>query len=695
MQHPDQRTNRLAEASSPYLQQHARNPVDWWPWCEEALALARAEDKPILLSIGYSACHWCHVMAHESFEDPATAAVMNKLFVNIKVDREERPDLDKVYQMAHQLLAQRAGGWPLTLFLTPDDQKPFFAGTYFPKEPRHGLPSFTQLMQQVERAYREQQDAIRAQNDSLMQVLSRIEAAAGAASEIPGRAPMDEAYRQLHQSFDRARGGFGDAPKFPHPTNLDFLLRRHAVAEAEGASDREALHMAAVTLTHMIRGGVNDQLGGGFYRYSVDAEWMIPHFEKMLYDNGPLLALCCDAWRITGDALFRDAARATADWVMREMQSPEGGYYSTLDADSEGEEGKFYVWDRGQVKGLLTQEQFRVFAAVYGLDGPPNFEGRYHLRMFRAPEEVAAKLDLAEARALELLAGGRDTLLAARAARVRPGRDEKVLTAWNALMIKGMARTARVLEHDEYLASAEDAVDFIHSTLWHNGRLLATYRDGRAHLNAYLDDYAYLIDALLELLQTRWRRDDLDLAIALAEVLLARFRDHEEGGFFFTSDDHEPLIHRPKPLSDESVPAGNGVAAQVLQRLGHLLGRTPFLEAARGTLAVAAEPMRRVPYAHASLLSALDEHLDPPEILVIRGTGDDLQLWQRAAHAFFAPRRLVLAIPSDEEALPGALHGMRAGGVIRAYRCMGTSCSPAIEDLNELRHVLSGSTGAA
>jgi uncharacterized protein YyaL (SSP411 family) len=682
MQETARSTNRLADATSPYLQQHAHNPVDWWPWCEEALERARALDRPILLSIGYSACHWCHVMAHESFEDPATAALMNRLFVNIKVDREERPDLDKVYQTAHQVLARRAGGWPLTVFLTPDDHRPFFAGTYFPRQPRHGLPSFAQLLEGVERAYREQADAVREQNDSLMRVMARIDGGGG--TEVPDAAPLGASRDQLADSFDGRRGGFGGAPKFPHPTSLELLLRRSAARPGEDTPDPEALHMAVFTLERMILGGINDQLGGGFCRYSVDEHWMIPHFEKMLYDNGPLLALCCDAWQLTGNALYADAARATADWVMREMQSPEGGYFSTLDADSEGEEGRFYVWDREQVRALLGAEEWEVFAPVYGLDREPNFEGKWHLHTRVRPAELAARTGRDPVDVSRLLGAARARLLAERGRRVRPGRDEKVLTAWNGLMIKGMARAARALARADYLGSAERARAFLRSTLWKDGRLLATYKDGKARLNAYLDDYANLLDALLELLQVRWRRDDLRWAIDLAEVLLAHFRDGQAGGFYFTSDDHERLIHRPKPLSDESVPAGNGVAARALQRLGHLLGEPRYLEAARDTLAFAGEHIARLPYAHASLLCALDEHLQPPEIIVIRGEGDALREWQGRAQASCRPRRLVLAIPAAAGDLPGALAAMAAGQGTRAYRCRGTSCEPPVETIDAL-----------
>lgn len=692
MRTADHPRNRLAETTSPYLQQHADNPVDWWPWCPEALALAHTSERPILLSIGYSACHWCHVMAHESFEDPATAALMNRLFVNIKVDREERPDLDKIYQTAHQLLAQRPGGWPLTVFLTPHDQRPFFAGTYFPKERRHGLPSFAELLTSVERAYREQRTAIEAQNASLIAALGELEPSASDA--VPDAAPIDGARRQLAASFDATHGGFGRAPKFPHPTNLQFLLRHWANTAAAGTPDQHALQMARFTLERMVRGGINDQLGGGFCRYSVDDRWMIPHFEKMLYDNGPLLGLCCDLVQIerreapaptdAAPGLYAAAAMATADWVIAEMQAPDGGYYSSLDADSEGEEGRFYVWDRAEVERLLGAAEYALVAPLWGLDRPPNFEGRWHLHGERPLAEVASAQGLTLDAAAGLLASARQTLLAARAQRVRPGRDEKHLTSWNALMIGAMARAARVLGRDDYLASAERALACIRTRLWRDGRLLATYKDGKAHLAAYLDDYALLLEALLELLQTRWQRADLDFAVALAEVLLDQFQDPDQGGFFFTARDHEPLIQRPKPLADESMPAGNGVAAGALQRLGHLLGEPRYLEAAAATLRLAAEPMRAIPYAHGSLLAVLDEHLHPTETIIIRGSGAALAEWQALAQADYAPRRLVLAIPADAGDLPGALGALPAPTETCAYRCLGLHCEPPVTRLADL-----------
>ena len=679
-------SNRLQHATSPYLRQHAHQPVDWWSWCPEALELARRDNKPILLSIGYSACHWCHVMAHESFDDPAVAALMNRLFVNIKVDREERPDLDRIYQTAHQLLARRAGGWPLTLLLTPDDQVPFFAGTYFPPTPRHGLPAFADLIVQLEGAYRTQGPAIREQNQALLEALASLAPGAAASGQSLHTGPLDDALEELIRAFDARDGGFGGAPKFPHAGLLEFLLGRWANARARHGADRGALDMASHTLERMLRGGIHDHLGGGFSRYSVDAQWMIPHFEKMLYDNGPLLAICCDLWSATGQPRFRDGALACADWVMRDMQSPEGGYYSSLDADSEGEEGKFYVWDRDQVRAVLG-EDYALFAAAYGLSGPPNFEGRWHLRLVRTPEELAPAHGLDAGQAGARLEQARARLLAVRSQRVPPGRDDKCLTSWNALMIKGMAHAGRVLGRPEYLASAERALDFVVERLWSGETLLASYKDGQAQLPAYLDDHAFLLDAVLELLQCRWRRVDLDLAIRLADRLLEQFQD-PAGGFFFTSNDHERLIQRPKPLSDDSMPSGNGIAARSLARLGHLLGEPAYLDAAEQALRVAWPTIGQFPSSHASLLEALAEWLEPPDILVLRGSPEQLAHWRERVGPEYAPRRLVVGIPADATGLPGLLahREPRPGGV--AYLCRGHHCLAPLTTPDDLAAVL-------
>jgi uncharacterized protein YyaL (SSP411 family) len=590
--------NRLANETSPYLQQHAQNPVDWYPWGAEALERAKREDKPILLSVGYSACHWCHVMAHESFEDPGMAAVMNRHFVNVKVDREERPDLDQVYQSAHQMLAQRPGGWPLTMFLTPQGA-PFFGGTYFPRESRYGLPGFADLCERIAAIWRDQRGEIEAQNLEVAKAFERSLPAGPAAAGEFSREVIQAMLDNLRANFDSQLGGFGTAPKFPHPADQELCLR-------EGERD-----MALVTLERMCEGGIYDHLGGGFCRYSTDAQWMIPHFEKMLYDNGPLLALLADAWVVSGSETFRRAAEVTAAWLMREMQSPEGGYYSSLDADSEHEEGKFYVWDRDEVKALLSADEYAALAARFGLDREPNFEKKHwHLHAFAALDGSAHLVDAARAK-----------LFAAREKRVRPGRDEKVLVSWNALAIRGMAHAGRVFRRPEWIASARRALEFIRAQMWRDGRLVATYKDGRAHLNAYLDDYAFLVAALLELMQAEFSAADLDWAKALAEVLLAEFEDPAHGGFFFTGASHERLFHRPKPGQDQAMPSGNALAAWALGRLAYLTEEPRYAQAAERTLRLFYPAMREHPAGYAAMAIALSEQITPPALLVLRGRG--------------------------------------------------------------------------
>ena len=679
-------TNALIDETSPYLLQHAHNPVQWHAWNAEALEKARREDKPILLSIGYSACHWCHVMAHESFEDDATAAVMNELFVNIKVDREERPDLDKIYQRAHQLLTQRAGGWPLTMFLMPDDRIPFFGGTYFPREARYQLPAFTDLLQRVSEYYHENREDLRRQNRSLIEALQSLQPQSSPAQLQFTPAPLDVARRQLESSMDWKHGGFGQAPKFPHPTNIERLLRHWA---GSGGKDRRALQMACFTLRCMAQGGINDQIGGGFCRYSVDDYWMIPHFEKMLYDNGPLTVLYSEAWSATSYPLFREVVESTTAWVMREMQSAEGGYYSSLDADSEGEEGKFYRWTREEVKELLDDTEYRLFARRYGLDSTPNFEHYWYPHVFHDWEELADEFDMDIPHMQATLEQARARLFAAREQRVPPGRDDKILTSWNSLMIKGMAAAGRHLQRADLVDSAYRALDFIRGTLWKNERLLATYKDGKAHLNAYLDDYVFLIDAILELQQARWRDGDLSFAIQLAEIVLAQFEDKQQGGFFFTADDHEQLIDRPKPLGDESTPAGNGVAAQVLLRLGHVLGEHRYIDAAERTLRAAWNSIEQLPYAHDALLLALEETLYPPQIIILRGQGQVLQDWHKRCVTPYAPRRYTLAIPAEAGDLPGLLAERKpATQDIWAYICSGTQCLAPTDSFSGLQEQL-------
>jgi len=680
--------NRLASQTSPYLQQHADNPVDWHPWDGEALAAARGQDKPILLSVGYSACHWCHVMAHESFEDPEVAAEMNRHFVNIKVDREERPDLDQIYQTAHAMLTQRNGGWPLTLFLTPDGT-PFFGGTYFPKHPRHGMPGFLALLPRIAQAYHERRDDIARQNTALIEALARTLPAPGGERELK-RAPLDAAMRDFAQAFDEVRGGIGRAPKFPHPFELAFCLRRHALDGGE-----PALAIPRLTLEKMAEGGIRDQLAGGFCRYSVDEHWDIPHFEKMLYDNAALLPLYADAWLVTQSQLFRKVVKDTAAWIIRDMQSPgkenEGGYYSSLDADSEHEEGKFYVWAPREARALLSADEYAVLAPHYGLDGAPNFEEEHwNLRVAKPLDAVARQLGIPPAECESRLDSARAKLLAAREKRVWPGRDEKVLTSWNALMVRGMARAARVFDETAWLASARRALAFIRATLWKNGRLLATYKDGTAHLNAYLDDYAFLLDALIELMQTDFREEDLRFARDLAEILLERFEDREAGGFYFVSHDHERLILRAKPGHDNATPAGNGIAAFALQRLGHLVGEPRYLAAAERTLKLFYPAMEQQASGFVSLATALDEFLAPPQIVILRGQAAEMAGWQRALAQTYRPDTMVIALDAGLAGLPPVLDkGVPAAGV-NAWVCRGVTCLPPVTELAALERVLAG-----
>ena len=674
--------NRLAQETSPYLLQHADNPVDWYPWGPEALDKARTENKPILLSIGYSACHWCHVMAHESFEDPATAAVMNELFVNIKVDREERPDLDRIYQLAHQMLIQRGGGWPLTMFLSPIDHRPFFGGTYFPKDSRHGLPAFADLLQRVAEFYSTRAQDIAQQSHALKQAFEEI----SPPPAEPGMALTDEpiavAREMLAREFDSRFGGFGRAPKFPHPATIEFLLRTWRSSAGQEEPDLHALYMATLTLTRMCEGGIYDQLGGGFARYSVDEFWMIPHFEKMLYDNGQLLGNLAHAAIATGDELFARVASETADWLMRDMQSPEGGYWSTLDADSEGHEGRFYVWTPEEVRKHLEPDEFEVFAPRFGLDQPANFEGAWHLHVYRSVQDIAQELSISEDQAKDRLDRARARLLQVRNRRVWPGRDEKILTSWNGLAISGMAIAARAIQRPDLADSAVRAVDFIRKHLWQNGRLLAVSKDGRSRFPAYLDDYAFLLDGLLELLQTSWRSEDLAFADELAATLLRHFEDKEHGGFYFTADDHEALMHRSRTFSDEAVPSGNAIAAKALTRLGLLLGNTDYLDAAARTLRASWPQLERYPHGHAAMLVALEEHLDPPQIVIVRGEASTS--WQRQLDRVYAPRRLIFAIPSDARDLPAALAEKKPMGDTVAYVCTGMSCSPPVTTLEAL-----------
>jgi uncharacterized protein YyaL (SSP411 family) len=535
----------------------------------------------------------------------------------------------------------------------------------------------------VAQYYREHGEDVRRQGDALIEVFGQMQPPAAAQAPLT-RVPLATGRAALQRDFDGRFGGFGDAPKFPHPMNLEFLLRTWRATAGDDQPDLQALYMATLTLTRMAEGGLYDQVGGGFCRYSVDPYWMIPHFEKMLYDNGQLLAVSAQAAVATGDALFRRVAQETADWILRDLANPAGAYYSTLDADSEGHEGKFYVWTPDEVRALLDEREYAVLARRFGLDRDANFEGRWHLHAFEPLEKVAEEVELAAGEADSLLDSARAKLLAVRNRRVWPGRDEKILTSWNGLAIAGLAAAARTLDRADYVDSAARAVAFLREHCWFGGRLLAVHKDGRSRFPAYLDDHAFLAWGLLELLQARWHGPWLAWAIELAETMLAHFEDSETGGFYFTADDHESLIHRPKTFGDDATPAGNGVAARVLLRLGYLLAEPRYLDAAERTLRAAWSLVERYPHGHTSLLMALDELTEPPTIVVLRGAADDLAVWRAELDKLFEPRRLVLAVPADATGLPAALADKRPQAGTVAYVCRGTTCSAPLATLGEL-----------
>jgi uncharacterized protein YyaL (SSP411 family) len=659
--------NRLSDASSPYLRQHANNPVDWYPWTTEALETARSKNKPILLSIGYAACHWCHVMAHESFEDAKTANLMNEHFINIKVDREERPDLDKIYQTAHQILTNQAGGWPLTIFLTPDDLTPFFSGTYFPKEVRYQLPAFQDVLRGLAAAYQNRYTEIKQQNAELQRILQHQPASI---NDLRLSAqPIQLGLSILQRMHDKQYGGFGHAPKFPQVPILNFIAEHDATILQQ-------------TLTNIAAGGIYDQLGGGFFRYTVDAKWEIPHFEKMLYDNGLLLALYAQH----ASSEYNSLIQSTADWALRDMQASHGGFYTSLDADSDGHEGLFYVWQRDAIQAALTQKEFNAVNLRFGLNQPPNFENQYwHLHVDHSVEEMASQLAIPEAEAETILRTATQKLFVTRNQRTPPFRDEKILTAWNALMIKGLLLAGYRLNSRSYITTSQHGIDFIRTHLWKNKRLFASFQNGNPQFNAYLDDYVFLIDALLTSLQVDWRSEDLYFAIALTEAVITHFSDKAHGGFYFTSDDHESLLYRPKTNMDDAIPAGNGIAAQVLQTLGYLLGETRYLRAAEKTLQHAWPMLSQHPAEHSSLLLALKHYLQPKPMVVIRGSDrNEMDAWKASC---WSPQHFIVAI-TDDANLPEALAAKLSSDKTCAYICTGMQCSQVINDIHDLHRQL-------
>ena len=656
-------TNRLAQEASPYLRQHAENPVDWYPWGEEALRAAREADKPILLSIGYAACHWCHVMAHESFEDPETADLMNRHFINIKVDREERPDLDSIYMSAVVALTGQ-GGWPMTVALTPDG-RPFFGGTYYPPTPRHGLPAFRQVLLALAEAWQERRGDVEGSAgeiaDHLRQMaLAETLGSSGALNDDL----IDQALNGLLRSFDSRLGGFGRAPKFPPSMTLEFLLRVYA-----GRGDSMSLHMAERTLEAMAHGGLYDQLGGGFARYSTDERWLVPHFEKMLYDNALLARVYLHAWQVAGKPLYRRVVEETLDFVRREMRHERGGFYSSYDADSEGEEGKFYVWTADEIRAALGDEAAR-FMAAYGVSEGGNWEGH---NILHVAEDLTGLGDLSGLKEARL------KLFNIRARRVPPGLDDKVLTAWNGLMLAAFAEAGRVLDRPDYTATAVANAEFLYATMRRDdGRLLRSWQAaaGDARYNAYLEDYAFLADGLLALYETTFDPRWFAWARELADLMLAHFSD-PAGGFFDTSDDHEALLHRPKDVQDNATPSGNGMAAHVLLRLGLFTGEGRYWDTAERMVAGLYEPMARYPGAFAHWLGAAAFILSQPLEVAVAGdpAAADTRALLDVAQRAFRPNLVIAAGEGKAAEVVPLLAGRdRLDGRAAAYVCRRFVC---------------------
>jgi uncharacterized protein YyaL (SSP411 family) len=665
--------NRLAHETSPYLLQHSENPVDWYPWGAEALGRAREEDRPILLSVGYSACHWCHVMEHESFEDPETASYMNEHFVNVKVDREERPDVDALYMEAVQAISGQ-GGWPMTVFLDPDGV-PFYGGTYFPPDEGRGMPSFRMVMEAVVDAFEGKRDEIReraAETRSRLGAIGRVEPS----HTGPEAALLEQAVQHLLSAADRERGGFGGAPKFPPSSSLELLM-------ATGDGGSRAAEIVERTLDAMMAGGIHDQIGGGFARYSVDAAWLVPHFEKMLYDNALLARAYLHGWQALGHERYRRVCEQTLEWALREMRGPEGGFYSALDADSEGEEGRFYVWTPEQVRealgdgAALSPEATEAVIEHYGVTEGGNFEGANVLHLPGGPRRF--RPDMRVKTAAGELEEARRALLEARERRVRPGLDDKRLASWNALMIAALAEAGAVLGRADFLEAARGCAEFVSAQMRDaEGRLLRTYRDGDARLNAYLEDHAFLLEALLTLyestFETRWYEQGRELA----EAMIARFGDPERGGFYSTSDDHESLIARRKEIGDHPIPSGNSSAAMGLLRLAALSGERSYEEQAEGVFRLFASAAGSHPEAFAHLLRALDFHLSPTREVALVGAG--LSALAEVVRSEHRPH-LVLAGGPEGSDLPELLRDRPAvDGRATAYVCENFTCKAPVTD---------------
>jgi uncharacterized protein len=673
-------TNALAGETSPYLLQHAHNPVNWYPWGEEALSKAKMEDRPILLSIGYSACHWCHVMEHESFEDEEIAKVMNAHFVSIKVDREERPDLDAIYMSALQILTG-SGGWPMTMFLTPD-QVPFYGGTYFPPESRYGRPGFRQILLNVAQAYRENRRKIDENAKSIIDELSSSNALLiEPTKNIIGLSVLESASSGITANYDSRNGGFGQAPKFPPSMTLSFLMRSY-----RRTGKKELLDIVEQTLSKMAAGGIYDQLGGGFHRYSVDAYWLVPHFEKMLYDNALLSRAYLDAYLLTNNDFYRSISEETLDYVVREMTSPEGGFYSSQDADSDDIEGAYFVWTAPEIESILGEKDAELFSRYFGVTPEGNFEHGNILHIPRSAELVARLNSISEDSLSEVIRRGKQQLLGVRERRVKPGRDEKILTGWNGLMLRSFAEAAVVLDREDYRRAALQNAEFLLSTMCPGGQLLRSHKDGRSRFNAYLEDYACLIDGLLSLYEATFNLRWIDEARILADAMVRKFWDLNGWGFFFTSADHESLIHRPKELFDNATPSGNSVASHALLRLWKITGDEKWARCPISIFENLIASMQRHPSAFANLLCALDFYLGPTlEIAVVGNPGnkEESKEWMGTIFHTYLPNKVVAY--GTDDGLFLLQNKPQIDGLTTAYVCENFTCGMPLTTPSDLR----------
>ncbi len=683
-----QYTNRLHQETSPYLRQHAHNPVDWYPWGEEALARAVQQDKPIFLSIGYSACHWCHVMERESFEDVATATYMNDHFVNIKVDREERPDLDAIYMEAVQVMT-RHGGWPMSVFLMPDGT-PFHGGTYFPPTPRQGMPSFRQVLEAVTDAYAQRRDELQAHGLKMVSFMRNL-AQRQDTSTLDGQAILTQATTQLRQHFDANYGGFGNAPKFPQPMTLDFLL-----AQSWTTGHLADRNMVETTLTHMLNGGIYDQLGGGFHRYSVDTYWLVPHFEKMLYDNAQLLRTYLQAWQVTGQADYRRVMDQTIGYVLREMTQPEGGFYSAQDADSEGEEGRFFLWSLDEIQALLSPDEARVVTTVLGVSAEGNFEGRTILHRARSLAENGRYLRLPPEDLQTTLQDAMETLWQARETRVRPERDDKILTEWNGLMIEALALCGSVLPQPDALQAARDAADFIWTHMRQpDGRLWRSFKDGQARINAYLEDYAAYGNGLLALFASDTDPKWLARCQELAALMQEEFEDTATGGFYQTGHRHEKLVMRRKEYMDNAVPSGNSLAAHLYLQLAHITQRADYHDTAERIPGQVRELLAAQPTAFGRMLGAVAIREIPSQEVVIVGAPDDatIQAMAHAARQRYHPHRLVAVLPPDHGSeLPVFAGKVQLDAAPTAYVCHNYVCHRPVNTVQAMLDLMQNGT---